>query len=115
MADENTRKFVRATLNLLVNYENVTDFCTDYTRDISGGGLFIRTNRPLAIGTKLRIHFMLPGVDELIYTDGIVVRNTLNEEAPEEEGMGIEFTEILPRYRSIIEKMVQDNSDKSSS
>ncbi|GAB4301777.1 MAG: hypothetical protein Kow0090_17310 [Myxococcota bacterium] len=112
MSGEDKRKFVRATLNLLVNYESTDEFCTDYTQDISGGGLFIRTNRPLPVGTKLRIHFMLPGVDELIYTDGVVVRNTLNENSPVEEGMGIEFTEILPRYQAIIDKLVKEGLKK---
>lgn len=112
MGGEDKRKFVRATLNLLVNYETVDEFCTDYTRDISSGGLFIRTNRPLPVGTKLRIHFMLPGVDELIYTDGVVVRNTLNEANPAEEGMGIEFTEIMPRYKEIIDGLVKVRPDK---
>jgi type IV pilus assembly protein PilZ len=55
MAEENgddRRNEDRAPITLRVEYKRINTFFADYTKNISKGGTFIRTTRPLAIGTE---------------------------------------------------------------
>ena len=41
----------RAPIELRVEYKRLNSFFADYTKNISRGGTFIRTERPLDVGT----------------------------------------------------------------
>lgn len=64
---------------------------TLYTRDISRGGMFLRTSRPLALQTQLRIILDLPDGQELSI-DAEVVRVVTPEQAGKKgPGVGVRF------------------------
>lgn len=42
----------RAPITLRVDYKRLNTFFADYAKNISKGGTFIRTSRPLAVGTR---------------------------------------------------------------
>jgi type IV pilus assembly protein PilZ len=55
MAEENgddRRNEDRAPITLRVEYKRINTFFADSTKNISKGGTYIRTTRPLAIGTE---------------------------------------------------------------
>ena len=52
MTEPDRRSAHRAAIELSVEYKRLNTFFADYTRNISKGGTFIRTERPLAIGTE---------------------------------------------------------------
>lgn len=105
---EDRRQYIRATLNLLISYETVEAFRSDYSDNISVGGVFIKTDRPLPVGTELKIHFMLPQEKEPLTAEGIVVHNTLDEEDAEIEGMGIEFNNVPDSLKKRITEIAGD-------
>jgi hypothetical protein len=70
------------------------------TRDLSAGGCFVKTAVPLPKGSKIRIRIEHAGV-ELTGT-GTVTDNVSSE------GMGIEFVEMGPKDRAILEKWLAD-------
>ena len=42
----------RAPIELKVDYKKLNTFIADYTKNISKGGTFIKTDRPLKVGTE---------------------------------------------------------------
>src|SRR4051812_4337919 len=71
-AKEKQRAHARLAVNLLIDYQVLDQFLYDYATNISLGGVFIRSQNPLPVGTKLRVQFSLPGLDETVVTWGEV-------------------------------------------
>ena len=46
------RSHPRIPIELKVEYRKLNTFFADYTKNICKGGTFIRTKRPLSVGTK---------------------------------------------------------------
>ena len=106
-----TRKDKRAPVSLKVRFKSATvdEFVEHYSRDISHGGLFIKSKQPMAIGTLLKFELQLKDESKLIQGVGRVVwkrdsTETTTDEAP--AGMGIKFIKMDPESRGIVEKMV---------
>ena len=51
MSDTDRRSNLRAAIELNVEYKRLNTFFADYTRNISKGGTFIKTDKPLEVGT----------------------------------------------------------------
>jgi len=56
----NHRKSERAAIELKVEYKKLNGFFSDYTKNISKGGTFIKTSKPLAIGTEFVFKLFVP-------------------------------------------------------
>ena len=81
----------RRPIRLKVEYECVEDFLTDYSANLSVGGMFIETSRPLPLGTRFHLRFSLPGFSEPLDSDA-EVRWVLDEAVgPIPCGMGVCF------------------------
>jgi type IV pilus assembly protein PilZ len=78
----------RAPIELKVSYQRMNAFFADYTRDISKGGIFIKTDKPLAIGTEFEFEVSLPKQTDPIHLRG---RVQWVEEKAGNKGMGIRF------------------------
>lgn len=78
-----------------MEYECLEDFLTDYSANLSVGGMFIETSRPLPLGTRLHLRFSLPGFSEPLDTEA-EVRWVLDEDAtgPLPTGMGVRFEQM---------------------
>lgn len=87
------RRDDRSAIELNVEYKRINTFFSDYTRNISKGGTFIRTARPLDVGTEFVFALRIPNLDEPLRLRGIVKWVVTQEEsAPESPaGMGIQF------------------------
>lgn len=87
------RRFARAPIELKVEYKRVNTFFADYTKNISRGGTFIGTERPLPIGTEFIFALGIPHLEQPLRLTGKVIWITKVEEASagNPAGMGIEF------------------------
>ena len=87
------RSAVRAPIELKVEYKRLNTFFADYTRNISRGGTFITTERPLPLGTEFIFALGIPKLDDALRLRGKVMWITSEEEATPANpaGMGIEF------------------------
>ena len=89
------READRAAITLKVDYKRLNTFFADYTKNISKGGTFIRTSKPLDIGTEFTFVLSLPTQNEQLTLRGQVVWVTseaeANEKAGKPPGMGIRF------------------------
>lgn len=74
------------------------------TRDLSAGGCFIKTTSPLSKGSQIRVRIEHAGAE---FT--AIAKITDNVTA---DGMGVQFVEVEPRDRAILEKWLAN--EKSS-
>ena len=60
----------RRPIELKVEYKRLNTFFADYTKNISRGGTFIKTRRPLPIGTEFLFKLLVPGRDQPLTIHG---------------------------------------------
>lgn len=87
---EDRRAEARRPIELKVEYKRLNTFFADYTKNISRGGTFIKTSRPLPIGTEFLFKLFVPGREEPLTIHGEVQR-IIDQSADEEAGMAIRF------------------------
>ena len=100
----------RAPIELKVEYKRQNAFFADYTRNISRGGTFIRTTRPLPIGTEFVFKLYVPKLDEPLRLIGEVSWVVTESEAVDgtrEPGMGIRFTYREGASKDEVERTVE--------
>ncbi|CAN5901040.1 hypothetical protein BH11MYX2_BH11MYX2_29600 [soil metagenome] len=87
------RSEARRPIELKVEYKRLNTFFADYTKNISRGGTFIKTGRPLPIGTEFLFKLLVPGRDEPLTIHGEVQRiiDGTGDGPDEEAGMAIRF------------------------
>ncbi|HLV22624.1 MAG TPA: TIGR02266 family protein [Polyangiaceae bacterium] len=87
------RRDERAVIELKVEYKRLNTFFADYTKNISRGGTFIGTSKPLPIGTEFIFALGVPNLPEPLKLRGKVMWTTAPEDASpaNPSGMGIEF------------------------
>jgi len=91
--DDERRRAPRAPIELTVEYKRLNTFFADYTKNISRGGTFIGTDKPLPVGTEFVFALGVPGMPEPLRLRGRVIWTTPAQEATKGNpaGMGIEF------------------------
>jgi type IV pilus assembly protein PilZ len=102
------REHERFETSVSVDYASGDTFLFAYLKNISAMGIFIRTNEPLAIGTRLRLRFHVDEADPLVL-DGEVT--WINPYRPNGEninpGMGVRFIELTPDRREQVVALVR--------
>ncbi|WP_394822583.1 TIGR02266 family protein [Pendulispora albinea] len=83
----------RSTITLRVDYKRLNTFFADYTKNISKGGTFIRTAKPLDVGTKFVFVLSFPSREGQLRLKGEVMWTVTDDRATEDQppGMGIRF------------------------
>ena len=80
----------RRPIELKVEYKRLNTFFADYTKNISRGGTFIKTSRPLPVGTEFLFKLFVPGRAEPLTIHGEVQR-IIDATDDAEPGMAIRF------------------------
>ncbi len=102
------RKDERQPIELKVEYDRLNTFFSDYTRNISKGGTFIKTKRLLPLGTKFLFKLFVPGRAEPLNIRGTVQHLARPDHVPEDKvGMGIRFVYDSDEERLRIEQAVE--------
>ncbi len=99
------RTAYRAPIELKVDYKKMNSFFADYTKNISKGGTFIKTKKPLPIGTQFLFKLTVPRRDNPFELLGEVVWSTSSGDDP---GMGIRFIYETDAQRNDFEGVVED-------
>jgi type IV pilus assembly protein PilZ len=104
------RQQVRVPIELKVDYKKLNSFFADYTKNISKGGTFIKTKKPLAIGTKFLFKLTVPQRAEPFELLGEVVWSKADGDEP---GMGIRFIynsdSQRAEFEAVVEKLMADS------
>jgi type IV pilus assembly protein PilZ len=114
--DDERRLDSRKPIELKVEYKRINAFFADFTRNISKGGTFIGTSKPLDVGTEFVFKLFVPNLDEPIQIRGLVKWIVTPDEAKQspaaqrigqgEPGMGIRFIYADAAERKQIEEVV---------
>jgi type IV pilus assembly protein PilZ len=106
----------RTPVRLRVNYERMNSFFADYTKNISRGGTFIKTDRPLDIGTRCAFAVGLPALSEPLLLEGEVAWILPLEAAQqrnEDAGMGVRFifksAAAQRDFETLVERLMADS------
>ena len=112
--EEERRDAPRVPIELKVEYKKLNTFFADYTKNICKGGTFIRTKKPLDIGTIFVFKLAVPKLKDPISLRGEVkwVKREGEPSPPgvaedHEAGMGIRFIYDSPEQRASIEGAVE--------
>ncbi len=101
------RRHKRHSVILKVDYRDVDKFFTDFAENLSKGGMFISTPRPLKPGTSIVLEFSLPDSSIKVKTRGEVIWVRSKPKSPKEKrGMGIKFQELAPKDKEKIDKLI---------
>jgi type IV pilus assembly protein PilZ len=103
------RRGARTPIELKVEYRRLNTFFADYTKNISRGGTFIATDRPLPEGTEFIFALGIPNMEEPLRLTGRVCWIVKTESATKANpaGMGIEFLFTGHEDRRAIERTVE--------
>ena len=100
MSESDKRGTERLTINK--EFESFDAFIQEYVTNISRTGVFIKSQTPLAIGTRVNLRFTVIMDDiETIEGVGEVVR--MEKDPP---GMGVVFRELSAYSKGLIEKLL---------
>jgi type IV pilus assembly protein PilZ len=113
-SEEDRRREARAPIELKVEYKRLNTFFYDYTKNISKGGTFIKTDKPLDIGTIFLFKLLVPSRESPLALRG-EVRWVIKEGEPRppeipadhEPGMGIRFVYDDGNQRRNLEEVVE--------
>jgi len=101
------RKSERLPITLEVNYKTELEFLNSKTRDISAGGMFIRTFYPLPEGTELNVRFSIPEIEIDFSVIARVVWSAVVREDENESGMGINFMNMTKEKSKILKIYIE--------
>jgi type IV pilus assembly protein PilZ len=108
------REHSRKPIELEVSYKRLNAFFSDYTRNISKGGTFIKTDKPLEVGTEFLFKLHVPKLVEPLCIVGQVqwVRTQQDLDAGVDidasvPGMGIRFVYRDEAERAAVERQIE--------
>jgi type IV pilus assembly protein PilZ len=103
------RELLRINAKLKIEYKSFDQFYKEYTKDISNGGIFIKTDKVLKSQEVVEISLYLPDRDSPIKVIGEIVHVIEPELADAhgwESGMGVHFVDFEKEARQQIEDYV---------
>ena len=96
----------RDALTINKEFDSFDQFIQEYVTNISRTGVFIKTSTPLAIGTKVDLHFTVIMDDiETIEGVGEVVR--VEQDPP---GMGVVFRKLGNYSQRLVERLLTQHA-----
>jgi len=103
-----SRKEARAQKSLSLSFKDRQSFIKAYTGNISRGGLFIRTERPLKEGEKFLLKMQLPDLSEPMKLNCEVAWTREQSETEKRpSGMGVKFCEMSKQDSQILNRYAQ--------
>jgi hypothetical protein len=100
MSEADKRDGQRVTINK--EFESFDAFIQEYVTNISRTGVFIKSQQPLPVGTRVNLRFTVIMDDiETIEGVGEVVR--IEKDPP---GMGVVFRELSAYSKELVEKLL---------
>ena len=100
----NRRTEPRYSRALALSFKDRQSFLRAYTSNISSGGLFIKTDKPLDQGCRFKLKLQLPGISNPLQIISEVVwsRSPKGSRTDTPAGMGVKFCEISTTDRRLL-------------
>jgi uncharacterized protein (TIGR02266 family) len=101
------RKTSRTSTVIQVDYNTVDSLFREFADNISTGGMFITTPKPLKPGTRVSLEFLLPGCDYPIRVKAEVTWNRDKASIDQRRGMGVKFDSLSSSAKDKINTIVK--------
>jgi uncharacterized protein (TIGR02266 family) len=102
------RGSVRVPARLAVTFHDVGELQRRLMTNLSRGGLFVVTDHPAAIGTRLELRLHVEETGERIAASAEVVSHNVGPGfSSDEQGMGLRFLELKPEAERSIERLYE--------
>jgi uncharacterized protein (TIGR02266 family) len=101
------RDFMRLRTHIRIDFGARGELRTGRVKNISQGGLFVATARPLPRNSEVMLVLERPWSGEPLEVRGIVSWNTRGRQRASHVGMGIEFCELDAHQREAVGRLVQ--------
>jgi uncharacterized protein (TIGR02266 family) len=101
------REFLRLPTHIRIEFGKRAKHQFATVRDVSQGGLFIATRRPLELGSEVQLMLELDFADTPLEVSGTVAWVRAEPRGDEPAGMGISFSKPDPEVRQAISRIVQ--------
>ncbi|MCG8587952.1 MAG: TIGR02266 family protein [Proteobacteria bacterium] len=108
------REFMRLPTVIQLEYGEAQERVRGRAEDISQGGLFIVTQRPLEIGCRIKLMLRLPERLEPLEVDGHVAWVRRSASGRQRPGMGVQFRRLSADQRQAITHLVQEAATASN-
>jgi type IV pilus assembly protein PilZ len=108
LAPHERREHVRFETAISVDYASGETFLFAYLQNISEMGIFIRTDHPARVGSRLRLRFNVDEGEPLTLDGEVTWINPLRETGDNlNPGMGVRFIELTPDKREHVVGLVR--------
>lgn len=108
---KNQRTDKRCNVALKVSYQSFDKFITDYTKNVSKGGMFVKTKTPHEKGSKTNLFLHVPGMDEPLKIIAEVVHANLKEPLGEDSGIGVKFIDMDESSRQKLVEFIKSREN----
>jgi uncharacterized protein (TIGR02266 family) len=105
---EHERESTRIATDIEIKFRETGSFVRSYMLNVNNGGLFLKTEKPLALDAAVTMRIQLPDDPENMNIQGRVVW-TNKKSKPFPSGMVIQFTDIMPEHKEKIKSFVDAN------
>jgi uncharacterized protein (TIGR02266 family) len=96
------RQEQRKPVKVVINYRTIDQFFSEIGTNLSTGGVFVKSQNPLPVGTEIKISFNIPQFECYIESNGVVVHNG----TAENPGMGIKFKGLTDRAKKLLQDVL---------
>jgi uncharacterized protein (TIGR02266 family) len=100
MGERTSRTDERVTINK--EFESFDAFIQEYVTNISRSGVFIKSQKPLPVGTRVNLRFTVI-MDDIESIEGVGEVVRVETDPP---GMGVVFRELSAYSKDLIEKLL---------
>lgn len=109
-AASDKRKEERLNASIQVSYNSYHEFITEYTKNVSQGGIFINTKRHHEVGQVIELSLVVPEMDKPFKIKGEVIHIKSHNDQNKESGIGVKFLDIDPESRTAIIGFIKSHS-----
>jgi type IV pilus assembly protein PilZ len=107
----NKRRFIRVPVALSIQFcrlEDFGEFVEANATDLSQGGIFIKTDKPRPVGTRVQMQISIPG-KPTVHLRGMVRHIRYDLQMPDNPplGMGIEFENLDKDSQKLILQLLE--------
>ena len=99
----------RISVPVMCRYDSVLDFVETQSMNISESGMFMVTERPAAVGSRIDFNFSLTDGFTLLHGTAEVMRVVTSGPV---NGMGVRFVDLDDANKALIARIVQVNSEE---
>ncbi|MEW6107556.1 MAG: TIGR02266 family protein [Nitrospirota bacterium] len=112
MPSKDTRADKRCEMSLKVSYTSYNEFITEYTKNVSRGGMFINTRRKHEVGENVDLFLYVPGLDEPLRVGAMVVHINFHNVKDEDAGIGVKFVDIDNSSRHLLINFIKSREER---